>query len=363
MKCRSQLIVNLQALKENLQYLNTEAPDCKTLFMVKADGYGHGMLPIVRYVHAELGVQEFGCASIAEAVTLRRELSDLNFDIYVFSDIQLDNPESVEIYSNERIYPVLSTIDQLVFFLHQENFKYFPICLKFNTGMNRLGFDLSRLPDVIRHLLQHNRKSIFHLFTHLANSSFSMTQDIHNIDQLKKFKSLQEKLIEAKIELERTSIANSGAILQHSGFDQTHIRPGLMMYTYPKCISRLETTILHVFDAKKDMPIGYNSTLCPRDGVVAVLAIGYGDGFSTHYSGAHIAHQESMGEIIGRINMDMTYVLFPTSAGAQIKVGDTITIWGEKEGDLLRFSDETKTIPYELLCSLLPRIPRIYRLS
>lgn len=331
--------------------------------MVKADGYGHGMLAIVRYAHAELGVQEFGCASIEEARNLRRELSDLSFDIYVFSDIQLNNPESVEIYSNERIYPVLTRLEQLNFFLHQESFKYFPICLKFNTGMNRLGLDFSSVSEVVKLLLQHNRKSVFHLFTHLANSSFSMEQDVHNVNQVAKFKFLQEKFKESNIEIARTSFSNSGAILQHSGFDQTHIRPGLMLYTHPKCISRLETTILHVFDAKKDMPIGYNSTPCPRDGVVAVLAIGYGDGFSTHYSGAHISHRGSTGEIIGRVNMDMTFVLFPTSARGEIKVDDLVTIWGEKEGDLLNFSNETKTIPYELLCSLLPRIPRIYRLS
>jgi alanine racemase len=151
--------------------------------------------------------------------------------------------------------------------------------------------------------------------------------------------------------------------LQNSGLLETHIRPGIMGYTYPFCISKLETRILNTFIAKKDTPVGYNSILCPNDGLIAVLAIGYGDGFSTHYSGAHIEHKGMIGEIIGRINMDMTFVLFPLSAKDKILSGDNVAIWGEKEGDLLRFADETKTIPYELLCSLLPRIPRIYRLN
>lgn len=363
MKFRSQLVVNLEHLKANLQYINKIAPNCQTIFMIKADGYGHGMIPLARYAFTELGITEFGCATLDEAKSLRRELPELNFDIYVFSDVQLNNLDSVETYTNERIFPVISTLAQLDFFLHQESFKFFPLNLKFNTGMNRLGLEIDKFEEIIKRLKKHNRNSIYHLFTHLANSSFSMTEDIHNVEQMDKFKNLKEKFQEAKIILERTSISNSGAILQNSGLDQTHIRPGIMLYTYPKCVTKLETTILHVFPAKKDQPIGYNSIPCLRDGVVAILAIGYGDGFSTHYSGAHISHRGNIGEIIGRINMDMTFVLFPPSAKDEIKVDDVVTIWGEKEGDLLNFSNETKTITYQLFCSLLPRIPRIYRLS
>jgi alanine racemase len=257
----------------------------------------------------------------------------------------------------------LTTISQLDFFLHQESFKYFPICLKFNTGMNRLGIDLGSAAEIIKKLIRHKRKSVHHLITHLANSTYSMAQDHHNINQQTKFKLLLDQFRESEINLERTSIANSGAILQQGGFEHTHIRPGIMLYTYPHCISRLETKILHIFEAKKDMPIGYNSTPCPRDGVIAILAIGYGDGFSTHYNGATISHRGIQGEIVGRINMDMTYVLFPAGTQDFFKIDDVVTIWGENEGDLLKFSQETKTLTYELLCSLLPRIPRIYRLS
>jgi alanine racemase len=363
MKFRSRLVVNLDHLKFNLQHIKKIAPSAQSIFMIKADGYGHGMVPLARYAFTELGITEFGCATLDEAKVLRSELPELSFDIYVFSDLQLISPESVETYSNQRIFPVVSSLSQLDFFLHQESFKFFPLCLKFNTGMNRLGLEVEKLDEILKRLELHNRKSIYHLFTHLANSSFSMIEDIHNVEQVAKFKILKEKFIQANIIIQRTSISNSGAILQNSGLDQTHIRPGIMLYTHPKCVSKLETTILHAFTAKKDQPIGYNSIPCIRDGVVAVLAIGYGDGFSTHYTGAHITHRGNIGEIIGRINMDMTFVLFPASAQKDIKVDDVVTIWGENEGDLLNFSNETKTITYQLLCSLLPRIPRNYRLS
>jgi alanine racemase len=363
MKFRTQLIVNLGKFKKNIETIFSNAPDNKIIFMVKADGYGHGVLPLVRFAYSDLGIQEFGCASLEEAKYLRRELSDLHFDIYVFSDIQLDNLESVECYSNERIFPVISSLEQLDYFLHQENFKYFPLCLKFNTGMNRLGIPLDKIPEVVKALNLHKRKSIYHLFSHLANSSLPMNENEHNLNQTKNFKILKEQIHLAQISVERSSISNSGAILQSSGLEETHIRPGIMGYTYPFCISKLETRILKTFIVNKDTPIGYNSISSPNDGIIAVLAIGYGDGFSTHYSGAHIEHKGIQGEIVGRINMDMTFVLFPLSAKDQITAGDNVVIWGEKEGDLFKFADETKTIPYELLCSLLPRIPRIYRLD
>ena len=97
--------------------------------------------------------------------------------------------------------------------------------------------------------------------------------------------------------------------------------------------------------------------------MIAILAIGYGDGFSTRYAGAHLYHKGFVGVIIGRVNMDMIQVLFPVEARGHVIADEVFTIWGQQDGDLLRFSEETKTIPYELFCSLLPRIPRVYRLD
>lgn len=353
------------------------APESKVLFMVKADGYGHGMIPIVRYAQTELGISEFGCATIGEALKLREELNDLEFDIYVFSDIQLELLENADIYLKRRIIPVISNVSELDYILHTPEFKNFPICLKFNTGMNRLGLDPKDTPLIVGRLKQHGRTSVHHLITHYANASFPMDTNERNIDQRNRFGEIKQFFKDNGITLERTSQANSGAIEQKFSLDNTHIRAGLMMYGPSslnaeamekgffkgKLVSRLETYILRTFEVKAGTPIGYNSTPCPHDGVVAVLAIGYGDGFSTRYGGASLYHKGFRGVITGRVNMDMIQVLFPIEAKDQIKAHEIFTIWGENEGDLLRFSQETKTIPYELFCSLLPRIPRVYRLN
>ncbi len=377
MKFRSRLVVNLSNLAHNYNEIKKLAPSSEVLFMVKADGYGHGMISVARYAQTELGVRNFGCATISEALKLREELNDLEFDIYVFSDIQLELLENADIYLKRRIIPVISNVSELDYILHTPEFKYFPICLKFNTGMNRLGLDPNDAPLILSRLKQHGRNSIHHLIQHYANASYGMDTDEKNILQRKRFEELKNYFRENGITLERTSQSNSGAIEQKTGLMETHIRPGLMMYGPTslsdefkdkgffkgKLVSKLETYILRTFEVKKGDTVGYNSTPCPSDGIIAVLAIGYGDGFFNRYSGAHLNHKGFEGKIIGRVSMDMTHVFFPVEAKNHIKAHEVFTIWGENEGDLLRFSEETKTIPYELFCSLLPRIPRVYRLN
>ena len=380
MKFRTRLIVDLNNLKDNYNAIKKMSSDSKVLFMVKADGYGHGMVPIVRFGVTSLGIEEFGCATLSEALCLREELSDLEFDIYVFSDTQLTEPGNDEIYSKRRILPVISNLNDLEFLLHSPELKNLPICLKFNTGMNRLGLDPNDTPQIVNTLKKHGRSSVHHLISHYANASFSMMTDERNLLQGSRLLEIKKYFFESGIKLERTSQSNSGAIEQKIGFKtngDTHIRPGLMMYgatslspEFAECghysgkiISRLETYIIRTFEVLAGTPVGYNSTLCPYDGVIAVLAIGYGDGFSTRYSGAHLYHKGFEGVIFGRVNMDMIQVLFPKEALKHLTANDVFTIWGQQEGDLLKFSEETKTIPYEIFCSLLPRIPRVYRLE
>lgn len=376
MKFRSRLVVNLDHLAHNYSLIKKLAPNSEVLFMVKADGYGHGMIPIVRYSVTELGIVEFGCATIGEALVLREELHDLEFDIYVFSDIQLELLENADIYLKRRIIPVISNLSELDYILHTDGFQHFPICLEFNTGMNRLGLELNDASKIIARLKQHGRKSIYHLISHFANASFPMSTNERNVYQRDQFENLKKLFRDSGIALERTSQSNSGAIEQGVGFKDTHLRPGLMMYgptsllpehaelgNYQgKLVSSLETYILRTFEVKMGTPIGYGSTPCPHDGIVAILAIGYGDGFSTRYCGAHLYHHGFKGVITGRVNMDMIQVLFPIEAKGKIKAHEIFTIWGKQDGDLLKFSEETKTIPYELFCSLLPRVPRVYRL-
>lgn len=373
MHFRSRLNIKLSLLEENFKKLSSLAPNKDVLFMVKADAYGHGVIPIVRFSSQELGIKEFGVATLAEALRLRRELPDSQFEVYVFSDLQLSIPENKEVFKYNRIIPVIATLRDLDFFLNENEFKNFPLCIKFNTGMNRLGILEKDVNDVVLKIKKAGRNKIYHLMSHFSCASFPITNE-NNKAQIDSFSKIKKVFSSNLISIEKTSLANSGAIEQGFGLDESHIRPGLMLYgpsslnsEYRKLskwtgknLSTLETYIILTFEIKKGMPIGYGATPCPSDGILAIIALGYGDGFSTRYQGAHITHKGHRGIIAGRVNMDMTQVLFPMESKNDIKMGDNLFIWGNDPKEILNFSDETKTIPYELFCQLTERVPRIY---
>ena len=140
MRFHSSLQINLEYLKSNLNQIRSIAKNCEILFMVKANAYGHGAVEIVEYAFNQAAVKEFGVATLGEALYLREKLPQLNFDLYVFSDLEMRSSDNYRHYVDKKIIPVLSNMKDLDFFLEHEDLRYIPLCLKFNTGMNRLGF-------------------------------------------------------------------------------------------------------------------------------------------------------------------------------------------------------------------------------
>ncbi|OIQ19135.1 MAG: alanine racemase [Bacteriovorax sp. MedPE-SWde] len=376
MRMRSQMEIDLSLLASNYESLKKIAPNNEVLFMVKADAYGHGMVPVTRFSHHELGIKEFGCASIGEALRLREEIPDGEFEIYVFSDVQLMLKQATEIYLNYRVIPVISNESNLDYFLETEEFKNFPLCLKFNTGMNRLGIDDSKAEEVIDKIKRNGRREVYHLLSHFSSASLPMDSNKKNLDQKKRFKELKQKFIDSGIELKKTSLSNSGAIEQGAGLDETHIRPGLMMFgptsLIPKyrekskwdgkLISSLETVIINSFDIQKGTPIGYGATPCPGNGAIAIIALGYGDGFSTRYQGVKLLHDGMEGQIAGRVNMDMAQVFFEKQKAEQLNIGDKFVVWDHSSENFMRICDQSRTIPYEVFIHVTQRVPKVYKI-
>lgn len=377
MRYRTRLYIDLNLLAENVDKLRALCPNNKILFMVKGDAYGHGMTQVVRFANTKLGINEFGCATLGEARRLREELSDLQFEIYVFSDTNLEFQSCTDYYLNRRIVPVISNFDDLDFFLSESDFANFPLCLKFNTGMNRLGIEFSDLDKVIERLKSHQRNSIHHLFTHFGQSSDEIVEGSAVWNQYREFKEIKAKFAVSGISVERSSASNSGAIEQSFGLEETHIRPGLMLYGPTalnpevrhksqwtgKVISRLETYVINSFAVEQGEPVGYGGTPCPNRGTMALIAIGYGDGFSGRMRFPTLTHKGREGRIFGRVNMDMTQVYFENIEHFDMDPQEHFVIWGHEQEDILRFSDQTGAIPYEVFCHLTPRVPRVYSLE
>lgn len=377
MRFRSRLLVDLNQLASNIEAVRRVYPHQNILFMVKADAYGHGMVPIVRYAVCELGVREVGCATIGEALTLRSELPELEFEIYVFSDVQIELKVCTELYLHRRIIPVISNIQDLDFLLEHSDFKHFPLCLKFNTGMNRLGLDLESCETIIQKIKRSGRREVYHLMTHFASAHLDLAQDSLGRLQNERFEQILKEFTAQGLSIVHRSRSNSGAIEQKVGLMDSHIRPGLLLYGphsvdeplrgqswwNGKLISQLETYIIHTYQVKAGDAVGYGATRVTRDGLIAIIALGYGDGLSTRYLGAELSHHGYNGEVVGRVNMDMAQVLFPREAHKTLNTGDKFVVWGQEVSPFMKLATETKTLTYELFCQLSNRVPRVHRLK
>ena len=375
MNSTRRLVVHLDRLEKNFKKLKQICPHPKILFMVKANAYGHGILPLSHFVIHHLGIEELGCASLEEAKLIRREISRKKVDLYIFSDFQKGLREDHSFENDPHLIPVLSDWSDLEFILKEAS--SIPLCLKFNTGMNRLGFEFEEVEKVIARLVRSDRKSVYHLMTHFANATFSMETHKQNRDQIKKFKQIKSLFLSKGIEIERSSCANSGAIEQGVGLEESHVRPGLMLYGPSsladelkkekekvwrgELISTWETSFIKVREIQKGTPIGYGGIPVERDGVLGVIPLGYGDGLVESFRGAHFMHGHLEGEFVGKINMDISQILFPK--GSHLQVGERVMIWDSHPKTLERLSRESGQSPYQIFTQLSARIWREYRLE
>ena len=237
--------------------------------------------------------------------------------------------------------------------------------------MNRLGLHLREQEEAIHLLKKFGRSTIDHLMAHYANSSLPFS-DTLNKKQREAFSCLKRDLRGSGISLSQTSVSNSGACEQGEGLEETHIRPGLMLYGpsallfRPKnpwrgrIISTLTARVIQSYTVEKGEAIGYGGTPAPVAGAVSILAIGYADGLIRAYGGGSIPYKGGLLNIFGNISMD-TMHLFAEKGLSYPREGELIPLWGHGHfEDLLNHSTLS---PYEMFCLLGRRLPRVYRLK
>ncbi len=362
------LEVNLGLLQENISKI-ARMSKASIIPMVKADAYGNGIVPVSKFLVENCGISKLGCASLGEALHVFNQCPDLNAEVLVFSDTEISDPKFSEAYNNYAITPVLHQKSDVERVLTESHLQKIPLVLKINTGMNRLGLSLTELAELAPKL---KNRSVKHLMTHFACSYYSLKPGDKNHRQMEEFKEAKKILKDAGVSVQETSVSNSGAIEQKFGMDETYIRPGLMMYgpysVEPRIwdghqISRLVTKVLKTFEVKKGTPVGYGINVAGEDGFIAVLPIGYADLSLSTMSGAEIMVKGLKAKIFARPNMDMIFLMFDPSASGKIKAGDSIEIWNHDNKVINELALQMKTIPYQLMCGLTNRIPRIYKVK
>ena len=363
--------ISLGNLGHNYRALRSCAPDSKFLATVKANGYGHGSVPVAKRL-VELGADYLAVACLDEAVELRRAGIAAPILVLGYTQPELAG-EVVALDVTQTVFtPELA---QALSEAAGAAGKRAKIHLKADTGMSRLGVldhDPQRAAADIAALCALPHLEPEGIFTHFANADgdegYTMLQFTRFLDVLKE---LEEKYGRA---FEIRHCAASAAVLHYPCTHMDMVRPGIALYGHypdPSCegldgpglkpVMSLYSRVAAVRGFPGDTPVSYGCTqrFGPGGGRTAVLPIGYADGLHRMLSGrGSVWLDGACRPIMGRICMDMCMI--GLDGDADVRPGDAAEIFGEHL-PVERQADIAGTISYELLCAAAPRVPRIYK--
>lgn len=354
------LTLDAQALTHNVSVLREQMPQSKLLAMVKADAYGHGVMQIAPLL-ADY-VDGLGVACLSEALALRAQSVAGNITVMegVFSADELSLARDL------LLTVVVHSQEQLALFESAEASRPVAVWLKVNTGMNRLGFRPAQALLAWRRLGACADVHRVGLATHFACADepvLAMTDR-----QLGSFRALQQAISADEGRPIAGSLANSAAILAWPEAADAWMRPGIALYGSSPFADRtaaaldlrpvmtLRARVISVFEVPAGERVGYGARWrAERDSRIAVVSVGYGDGYPRHASaGTPVLIAGRRYELVGRVSMDMITV----KVDAAVTVGDEVVLWGQGlPAD--EIAAAAGTISYELFCRLTPRVRRV----
>ncbi|OGT61038.1 MAG: alanine racemase [Gammaproteobacteria bacterium RIFCSPHIGHO2_12_FULL_45_12] len=354
----ARLIIDLGALKHNLGRVRALAPNAAIMAMVKANAYGHGILPVAQ---ALTEADALGVACLEEAGVLRE--AGVRQPIVLMEG--LFHPDELPDAVRYQVALVLHHMPQIEMLEAASGIPPFQVWLKLNTGMCRLGIEPSEVLAVYQRLQAANTvKKPIGLMTHfaLADNCDSQTTS----EQQRLFLEITQGLTGPR------SLANSAAIL---AWPETHadwVRPGLMLYgasPFPnqagiqhdlRPVMTLSSQLIAVNRVPQGAKVGYGGTwLAPETMSVGVVGAGYGDGYPQFApNGAPVLVNGEVCPLVGRVSMDMLTVDLRAQPNA--KPGDPVLLWGE-DLPVERVAEATHTSAYELLARMTVRPAREWR--
>ena len=358
------LEINLNAIAHNLKtYQQQLKPGVKIMAMVKAFSYGSGSFEIANLLQFHK-VDYLAVAYADEGVELRKAgirlpIMVMNAEVGTF-DLLVQHNLEPELYS----FGMLTDLEN---YLLQNGINNFPVHIKLDTGMHRLGFEATDIPQLKEKLQASHLFKIQSIFSHLVASD-NEVHDAFTQQQAGAF-------IKANKELEKVlnysylkHIANTSAIHRHKDLQMDMVRLGIGLYGVDstasigeqlKNVSTLKTTISQIKKVKAGESVGYSrSAIAEKDLTIATVRIGYADGYPRHLSNG-IGKMQLMGRlvpVIGNVCMDMTML---DITGIDAKEGDEVIVFGEHLS-VAELAVWSKTIPYEILTGISQRVKRVY---
>lgn len=361
----SRLELNLPACEKNYTYFRgLLKPETRLLVLVKANAYGHGAVEFASMMQ-RLGADYLAVALPVEGVELRK--NGISLPILVLT-AGTDFFNEIIDYRLEPGIPNLATLQALNEKLEERGIEEFPVHIKLDTGMHRLGFMEDEIGPLIEFLSSHKRIKVKSIYSHLAASE-DPECDEFTLGQIELYTKLADRLTEALGYRPLRHILNSAGIERFTQYQFDMVRLGIGIYgisalegVHLSPVASFKVKVLQVKHlTPKDGTIGYNrrGQIAPGGTDIATIPAGYADGVDRHLGrgAASFSVNGHRAPTIGNICMDMCMI---DVTGLDVKVGDTVTVFGE-DPSVEELARILGTIPYEILTSVPHRIERIIK--
>jgi alanine racemase len=356
------LEINLKHLKHNFDYLKSKLkPKTKFLGVVKAFAYGSSAISIAQYLE-KLGIDYFAVAYTQEGINLRK--AGITSPILVLHPQQPNLKFIIDHCLEPSLYSA-KILQEFTALARRENLRHYPVHLKFNTGLNRLGFSAEQIDSVMDTITQSSAVIIKSVFSHLAASE-DLKEKAFTKGQIKKFNNIGTTILSQLDYKPMLHLCNTSGLLNYPEAHFDMVRCGIGLYGFGNSkskskslipIASLKTVISQIHSIKKGESIGYNRAYkAPADMRIATLPIGHADGITRIYgnqAGA-VRVNHNIAPIVGNVCMDMIMVdvtQIPCTEGDEVIIFDQ-TFSAEN------LAENAGTISYELITGISQRIKR-----
>jgi len=358
------LEVNLDAIVHNLnQYRKHLEPETKMVCMVKAFGYGAGSFELAKTLQDQ-NVDYLAVAVADEGADLRRQgirvpIIVMNPEMTAFRAI-IENRLEPEIYSFRLLRAFISETERM-------GVTHYPVHIKIDSGMHRLGFQLPEIDGLISELKSQNAVTVRSVFSHFATADCP-DQEEFVYEQKRRFDACADKIIEAFPHKIMRHICNSAGIEKFPQFQMEMCRLGIGLYGFEASevkmdlipVATLKSTILQIKDIPETETVGYSRKgKLSRNSRIAMVPIGYADGFNRHLGNGN-SEMIVCGKrcpTVGNVCMDVTFI--DVTDCQQAQEGDSVEIFGTIM-PVTELSNTLNTICYEVLSTVSTRVKRVY---
>ena len=358
--------IDLDALRHNVRQIRAfVGPRVQVMAVVKADAYGHGAVPIARAA-LQAGATRLVVHRVNEGIVLRE--AGIQAPILLLGYAPLDAAEAVVRY---RLTPTVITLD-FVQRLNALTTEPFPVHIKVDTGMGRFGLLPHEVLEVVRGLRQYPNVHLEGIYTHFATADEADTGYLRH--QWRVFQDVLETLHAAGITIPLRHACNSAATFALPEAHLDAVRPGIALYGMRPSLEweppvplqpvlRLKSRVARIRTLSAGSSIGYGRTyITPREQRVALVPIGYGDGYLRALSNrGYVLIRGRYCRVLGRVSMDQ--IVVDVDGVPDVEMEDEVVVIGQQGEARITAEDVARwagTINYEITTLLQPRVPRLY---